>query len=825
MKKKIIVTEKPSVAREYAKVLGVTEKKDGYIENDEWIITWCVGHLVTLSYPEVYDADLKKWHIDDLPFLPEKYKYEVIGTVKKQYSNIKKLYNRKDIETIYYAGDSGREGIYIQELVRRKAGHTEGIKELVVWIDSYTDSEIKRGIAEAKPISEYQKLINAAYMRAIEDYAVGINFTRALSCKFGYVRERKYRPVTVGRVMTCVLGMVVDRENEINNFKETKFYKIIGQTKDFKSEWKAVEGSPFFNSPKIHDNAGFLKEEDRDKFLKELNKDKKLTVTDFKKEEEKKYAPTLFNLAELQAECSKEFKISPSETLEIAQKLYEAKLTTYPRTDARVLTTAVAEEIGKTLKKLKKKSYREAEIDYVLDTKYKSIVSFKKYVDDSKVTDHYAIIPTGEGDESKLSDLELRVYRKIVDRLLAIFYPCAEYDKISIELQHSSNEKFFFTEKLLIKKGWMKILDNKKELSKDSIELKKGEVLDVKFDFAEGKTQPPKRYTSGSIILAMENAGNLIEDEELRAQIKGSGIGTSATRAEIIKKLCKIKYINLNSKTQALTPAPDGEIVYGIVKEHVAELLNPKMTASWEKGLSEIENGSVKRADYEKKLNNYITEIIEKIKAQEATKKGAEDMERKTIGNCPLCGKEVTTTTFGWGCSGYKDGCKFSIGEDFFGHKVTEEQVKELMDKKKIGPFDDFYSKKKKSKYSAFIIINEDEKRPTLSFDDLPSKTELKDSDLTCPKCGAKLKEGKWIFQCSDCDFKIKHTFSNKRLTDEEMKTLLAGRTALLDGFTSRDGKPFMAFIEFDGEDTKYVFKGESGEDDEDDESEDSSEE
>lgn len=815
--KKIIVTEKPSVAKEYAKVLGLnpSSTKDGFFENDEWIITWCVGHLVTLSYPEAYDADLKKWHLDDLPFIPDDYKYEVISTVKKQYSVIKKLYNRKDIDIIYYAGDSGREGIYIQELVRMKAGHKSGVKELVVWIDSYTKSEILRGIKEAKPISEYQKLINAAYMRAIEDYSVGINFTRALSCKFGYVREKKYRPVTVGRVMTCVLGMVVNREREIENFKETKFYKIIGETKEFKSEWKAVEGSEYFESPHIHDNCGFLKKEHCEKFLEELNKDKNLTVTEFKKEEEKKYPPTLYNLAELQADCSKEFKISPSETLEIAQKLYEAKLTTYPRTDARVLTTAVISEIDKNLKGLKKRvSYRQKEVNYVLGTDYKKIGSMKKYVDDSKVTDHYAIIPTGEGDESKLSDLEKNVYHKIIDRLLAIFYPPADYEKVSVELAHSNKEKFFFSEKMLQKKGWMQILDDKKELAKTSLNLKVGDVLSTKFDFSEGKTQPPKRYNSGSIILAMENAGNLIEDEELRAQIKGAGIGTSATRAAIIEKLCKIKYLALNKKTQILTPAPDGEIVYKIVDEHVPELLNPKMTASWEKGLAEIEQGNVKKEEYNKKLNSYVTDIVNKIKAQESTRKGAQDMERKTIGKCPVCGKDVTTTPFGWGCSGYKDGCKFSIGEDRSKHKVTEEQVLELIKNKKVGPFDDFVSKKG-SKFTAYLVVGDDGSIG-FEFDSSGSSSEMEESNLECPKCGAKLKKGKWSYVCPDCNFKIKHTFSNRPLNEDEMKSLLAGRTALLDGFKSKAGKDFMAFIEFDGEDTKFVFK----DDDEDDEEE-----
>ena len=628
----VIITEKPSVAQEYRKVLKISpdSKTDGYIEGKSakdqknYIITWAVGHLVTMSYPEVYDAGLKKWNLDSLPFLPEQYRYEVISSVKKQFSIVKKIYNRKDITAIYYAGDSGREGIYIQMLIRQMAGHKPGIEERVVWIDSQTETAILNGIRDAKPVSEYARLTDAAYMRAIEDYAIGINFSRALTCKYGKdfnskIRSEKWKTISVGRVMTCVLGMIVDKEREIRDFVETPFYRVEADT-GFLSGWKMTAQSDFYQSPLLYNETGFRHKRDAELLLHSLNMKKALEVVKVLKKEEKKSPPLLYNLADLQNDCSRIFKISPDQTLAVVQKLYESKLTTYPRTDARVLTTAVCNEIHHTLNGLVKMGYKKDFIMQIAGNGWHKNLAKTHYCNDAKVTDHYAIIPTGQGDISNLTELERNIYHLITDRFISIFYPPAIYIKTGIELRHESGEAFFANEKVLKEQGYLSVCGDTQEQKSSKVSvlssIKEGDVYDALFAIKEGKTTPPKRYTSGTMITAMENSGQLIEDEELREQIKGSGIGTSATRAEIIKKLVKIGYISLNSKTQVLTPHKDGELIYDIVKSNLPALLSPKMTASWEKGLSQIENGLVSRAQYQKILDDYIRREIQAIKTK-----------------------------------------------------------------------------------------------------------------------------------------------------------------------------------------------------------------
>ena len=357
MPKKLIITEKPSVAMEFAKVLKInSNRKNGYIESDDWIITWCVGHLVTMSYPEVYDEKLKFWRLDTLPFIPHEWKYEIIPAVQNQFNIVKSLLQREDVEEIYNAGDSGREGEYIQRLVFMMAKPNPKAKIKRVWIDSQTEEEIRRGIKEAKDESEYDSLSDSAYLRAKEDYLIGINFSRLLSIIYGRrvakeINEDK-ASISIGRVMTCVLGMVVSREREIRNFVKTKYYKIIGEYGDeqgsFKAEWKVNEKSKMFESNKLYNESGFKKEEDAKEFIKSLA-GKKAVITELKKSTQKEKPPLLFNLAEVQNECTKKFKIKPDETLEIIQNLYEKKLVTYPRTDARVLSKAVAKEISKNL--------------------------------------------------------------------------------------------------------------------------------------------------------------------------------------------------------------------------------------------------------------------------------------------------------------------------------------------------------------------------------------------------------------------------------------------------------------------------------------------
>ncbi len=657
---KLIITEKPSVAREFAKALKINANNRGsYIESEEWIITWCVGHLVTMSYPEAYDENLKWWRLDTLPFIPQEYKYEVIERVKNQFEVVKSLLQREDVTEIYNAGDSGREGEYIQRLVFMMAEPNKNAIMKRVWIDSQTEEEILRGIKEAKPMSEYDSISDSAYLRAKEDYLIGINFSRLLTIIYGKrmadkINEEK-ATISVGRVMTCVLGMIVSREREIRNFVKTKYYKVIGEFENdkgsFKAEWKVNEKSKLYESPLLYNESGFKKEDVAKKFISSLA-GKEAVVQEIKKSKQKENAPLLFNLAEIQNECTKRFKIKPDETLEIVQNLYEKKLVTYPRTDARVLSTAVAKEISKNLNGLVrgyKNDEVQKDIKKMIDEKYSTNLVKTKYVNDSKITDHYAIIPTGQGFENydKLPELQKQIYKTIVKRFLAIFYPPAEYNKINVTVK-IDEETFFASEKVCIKRGYLDVLKpenfekqftdiqqtvdrlsttdgktvenliQKEEENKNNVELfkilKKGENLVVNnFELKDAETSPPSRYNSGSLILAMENAGKLIEDEELREQIKGAGIGTSATRAEIIKKLEKIKYIQINGKTQIVTPTVKGEAIYDVVNSSMPDILNPKLTASWEKGLDMVAKKEIEPQVFMNKLEKYINSKFDKL--------------------------------------------------------------------------------------------------------------------------------------------------------------------------------------------------------------------
>jgi len=619
MGKSLFIAEKPSVAKEFAKILKVNSSaRDGYIENQEYVITWCVGHLVTMSYPEVYDENLKRWSLDTLPFLPSDYKYEVIPAVSKQFEIVKGLLTREDVETIYVCTDSGREGEYIYRLVDSMANVKGKIKKRV-WIDSQTEEEILRGIKEAKDLEEYDSLADSAYLRAKEDYLIGINFSRLLTLLYsravGVVSKEERVVIAIGRVMTCVLGMVVDREREIRNFVKTNFYRLNCDLEgEVLGEWKAVEGTKFFNSPILYNETGFKKKEDADNLANFLKENEFATVEEVKKKQQKENAPLLFNLAELQNECSKKFKISPDETLAVVQTLYEKKMVTYPRTDARVLSTAIAKEIKRNLNgivsRCPEENIKKLAVN-IAERKYSTDLVKTKYVDDSKITDHYAIIPTGQGYENynSLKELEKNIYNVISLRFLAVFYPPAVFNKLSLTLK-IGDEFFFASAKTCKDTGYLEVLKNSKET--DSTEsnlstLKKGEQLKKnEIEEKEGETTPPSRYTTGTMILAMENAGKLIEDEELRAHIKGAGIGTSATRAEIIKKLQKNTYIICNPKTQVITPSFKGELIYETVKDAMPDMLNPELTASWEKGLTMVANKEIKAKVFMDKLEAYI---------------------------------------------------------------------------------------------------------------------------------------------------------------------------------------------------------------------------
>lgn len=643
--KSLYIAEKPSVAQEFMKALGENpQRRDGYSESDDAVFTWCVGHLVTMSYPAEYDASLKRWSMDTIPFIPTEWKYEIIPAVAKQFNIVAGLLNREDVDKIYVCTDSGREGEYIYRLVEQMAG-VHGKIRLRVWIDSQTEEEIKRGVREAKDLSEYDNLSEAAYLRAKEDYLMGINFSRVLTLKYGqaissFFRQNNRTVIAVGRVMTCVLGMVVRREREIRNFVKTPFYRVVAtlplsEDKNFDAEWKAVQGSKYFESPKLYKENGFKERKDAEELIGLLSENKPVTmeVLSIERKTENKQPPLLYNLAELQNDCSKFFKLSPDETLRHTQELYEKKLVTYPRTDARVLSTAVAKVIDKNITGLRNIPEYKAFVEEILAAKSYEGIAKTRYVNDKQITDHYAIVPTGQGFNNlkNLSATTKAVYYAIVRRFLSIFYPAAVYKKISISLKRDT-ESFFASFKVLEKEGYLKVVNSYRKSKADGEEaeeekydeafleklkaLKKGSILDVSgFNVKEGETSPPKRYNSGSMILAMENAGQLIEDEELRAQIKGSGIGTSATRAEILKKLVDKKYINLNNKTQIITPSQLGEIVYDVVDNSIKRLLDPRLTASWEKGLTGVAEGNISTEEYLLKLEAFISKNTMMVKS------------------------------------------------------------------------------------------------------------------------------------------------------------------------------------------------------------------
>ena len=640
MGKQVIIAEKPSVAKEFAKVLKINAKnQNGYMESEDYIVTWCVGHLVTMSYPEVYDEKLRYWNLKTLPFIPEEFKYEVINSVSKQFDIVKSILTREDVDTIYVCTDSGREGEYIYRLVDDMAGRPNKNKKRV-WIDSQTEEAIREGIENAKDLSAYNSLSDAAYLRAKEDYLIGINFSRLLSIIYGKDLAKKLSQdravISIGRVMTCVLGMIVSREREIRNFKKVNFYKLQGlfgedENNIINADFKVCESSKIFESPLLYNETGFKKKEDAERFINYLKQNNEYAIIEeITKKTQKDKPPLLYNLAEIQNECSKKFKITPEETLNVIQELYEKKLVTYPRTDARVLSTAVAKEITKNLNGLAKSNIDSEIKEYIskmAKEKYSTNLIKTKYVDDKKITDHYAIIPTGQGFENytNLKELQKDIYHLIVKRFLSIFYPPAEFNKLAIKLKVGT-EEFNVNGKVCVKQGYLEVLKQEKtkapgnedeklenmELLKN---LKKGEKLRISdIVIKEGETTPPSRYSSGSIILAMENAGKLIEDEELREQIKGSGIGTSATRAEIINKLTRIEYIAINKKTQILTPTKKGEAIYDIVAKTMPDMLNPKLTASWEKGLTMVAQNEIKADEFMKKLEDYVSLKVVKLK-------------------------------------------------------------------------------------------------------------------------------------------------------------------------------------------------------------------
>ncbi len=842
------------MAREFASVLHVKDahaRQNGCMEDDRYVISWCFGHLVEMVYPDKYDIKYKNWRLEDLPFLPDTYRYDVIERFRDQYNIVNKLLHRDDIDVVYWAGDSGKEGQTIEENIRNFGGVREGMRELRVWIDSQTDEEILRGLREAKPMSDYDLLGRSGIMRTIEDYALGINFSRVLSVKYGKLindaaATKNYTAIAIGRVMTCVLGMVVNRERQIRDFQEIPFYRVKGLFSDalFEAEWKAVKPSRYVDSPKLYKENGFKKEEDAKVLIAELTGHDAI-VTEASKSTAKKKAPLLFNLAELQLECSKRFKISPDQTLGIVQELYERKYTTYPRTDARVLSTAIAKEIEKNLRGLaSNETYREFCEEILSKEAQKAIVN-SIYTDDDKVTDHYAIIPTGvTGGITKLSELHQKVYDLIARRFLAIFYPNAVYQNIKLSMLVET-EPFFASAKVLKDPGYMKVSgmpqekekgnasedeedeesgsgDSKEELIRFCSSVKKGDSVSLKeLQIREGKTSPPKRYSDGTLISAMESAGNLIEDEELRQQIKMTGIGTSATRADILKKLFDIHYLHLNPKTHIVTPENLGEMIYEIVNMSVPTLLNPEMTANWEKGLEGIINGTVDDKEYRRDLEDFIRiesekmietdltdELVKKIRPF-TTEHSRGAATRVKLGlACPDCGAELTTTRFGYGCSNYWNEdetkkCKFSVGK-IAGVSLSEEQFAELIRDGKTGVIEGFTSKARK-KFSAALKLKKDENNKTVVAFDFDRPSDAESEALRCPVCGKNIVETANGFACEDykddksgCVFSIGEIMGVKLTKRQVMPLIKYGRTGIIKGFRSpKTGESFAARIGF----------------------------
>ena len=727
MGKTLILAEKPSVAKEIAAALTVQGMKTGYIEDEKYVISWCVGHLVALAYPEKYNEKYKKWSLNDLPFLPESYLYEVIPTVKEQYSIVHKWMHSREIDTVLVCTDSGREGEVIYRLVRNFGGIRSGIVEKRVWIDSYTKEEILRGIKEAKPLSHYDNLADAGILRGIEDYAFGINFSRALTCLHGKTLSaaiglENQKAIAVGRVMTCVLGMVVDREKQIQDFKETIYYKVIVNFDGINAEWRRDKESFYADYDKIFKDNGFLVKADAEKLIAHfMTSYRPAVISSLEIKDSKKKAPLLYNLAELQNDCSKRFKISPDETLKIVQELYEKELTTYPRTDARVLSSAVAKEIRTNIAGLASIDFCKKYVAAVLsDTAYLHIGD-SNYTDDGKITDHYAIIPTGNTENYlALSELQKSVFELIVRRFLAIFYPPAVYTEVKITFAMET-EHFHVGGKELKQQGYLEVsgADQEDEQEKQQNKLlqyalahKVGDKIENKvFSIGEGKTTPPKRYDSGSMVLAMENAGKLIEDAALREQIKGSGIGTSATRAEVLSKLVRIGYILLNKKTQVLTPSAEGFAVYDVVKQTLPDFLSPDMTAEWETKLTQIAEGKLARSDYETEINVYIKNKMAELKTGSVTiappTVASGGVTNGKIGNCPCCGKDVKITPKAYSCVDRECGFALWKNDMFFTTKkkaITETIAKTLLSKGEA-KVTGLYSEKKGKKYDATVVM------------------------------------------------------------------------------------------------------------------------
>lgn len=829
MGKTMILTEKYSVAQDYAKILHVkgNENEKEKIEDNRYVITWCKGHLIEMAYPEEYDEKYKKWKSEDLPFIPEDYIFTV--KIKDRYKVVHEQLYREDIDTVLFCGDAGREGEYIYRLILLKGGMRKGMKALRVWIDSTTEESVKNGIRDAKPISEYDTLYDSAMERGIEDYLVGMNFSRMLTVKYGrkfnsMIKSDKWKSIDVGRVMSCVLGMVVRRENEINNFHQTPFYKITADVNGTEAEWKVDEKSAYSDFQGLYKDNGFLDERDAISFCDNL-KDKHTVLKEIETFMSNKKAPMLFNLAELQYECSEKLKIGPDETLATVQTLYELSLTTYPRTDARVLSSAIAKEIKENIEGLTKYEPVHSIVDEILSTQTYTNIDKSPYTDDKKVTDHYAIIPTGNIEKyGQLNELQKKVYDMIVKRFLSIFFPPAVYKNVKLSFL-IGQERFHASGKILINPGYLKVVGKEVDNEKENTALfDMIKTCQEGMDFGisnltvkEGKTTPPKRYTSGSMILAMENAGNLIEDASLREQIKGTGIGTPATRDAIIKKLISKGYIEHNRKTQILRPHPDGTAVYDIINDVIPDFLSPEITAVWEKKLEEIRRGTLSKEDHRQEVETYISDNIEKIKKlNNGNNYEGNPVESKELCSCPSCKSgKIITKRFGYACTAYnKDGtgCNFVIGK-IAERALTEEEAINLMQKGSTGMLKHFKSKKG-TDFEAELILTDEEGKKVIKFR-FPDKEETKLKGIRCPVCGKEILKNSYGYGCSgyekgnenSCRFMVSGTIAGKKIPEKQIiKLITEKKTDIIKGFKSKKGNDFSATLIIEDGKVKFQF-------------------
>lgn len=673
MGKILVIAEKPSVASDIAKVLKCKSKGEGFLYNDEYIVSWAIGHLVTLYDPEDYDAMLKKWSENTLPILPDTIKLKPINKTKTQLNVLKKLMNSKDTDSIICATDSGREGElifrYIYEIVKCK----KSFKRL--WISSMTDTAIKEGFKKLKDSREYDNLYLSAKCRSEADWLVGINATRAFTVKHNAL-------LSIGRVQTPTLSMIVERQKEIRDFVPEEYFEVEADYGEFKGIWFK---QPFENETRIN------KKSDAEIIANNV-KGEIANIYDVKREEKRQSHPLLFDLTELQRECNRKFGFSAKKTLDVAQSLYEKrKMITYPRTDSRYLSADMKSEMGIVLSKIKDTGFYSEFLEYAENNIKNSYT--KRVFDNSKVSDHHAIIPSkGKLSIDKLTTDEKKVFDIIVLRFISVFYPQYIYNSIKV-FAKCKNENFISKGTEIVEKGWTVLYEKFKTKKDEPVipDVKIGDNFVIKKSAViEKKTMPPKNYTEATILSAMENAGKMVEDEELKEKLKESGIGTPATRAAIIERLISVGYVIRQGKN--LIPTEKGENLIAIVPE---ELKSPETTGKWEKGLSSVAKGKMSQERFMGSIERYVRFLVDNASASNTDIKFEKEEYTKnkkakrivSIGKCPLCGKKVLENTKAFYCESWKSGCKFTIWKnslEIYGIDIDKTKMRKLLKDKEL---------------------------------------------------------------------------------------------------------------------------------------------